>query len=296
MIENLRATNSDGLYVEFNEELRLTSGLDLSGLSAQVNATESTAPGLRYQNTKLNARNLDLEFQIRRQLFSESIMDNNRAIMYRVFTPESSFVRFDFNLTDGTKYFFTAHTVAAPIMPPQKQTNNDAYQLALVQMICTDPYIYKEATSSPGTNIVTGSFFFPLEIKTPDGIQFGEVSSSENFNVINGGTGKVGMIIKIKANYQIVNPTITNTTTNESIILNFTMEDGDLITINTNRGKRSIVLERNGVTTNIFNSLDFLSSKFPQLNIGENLMHFTAGTNAEFADVSIDFNERFVGV
>lgn len=296
MIENLRATNKQGLSITFDESLRMTSGLDLSGLTAQVNATETTGAGARYQNTRLNVRNLDLEFQIRRQFSSEALMDDKRALMYKVFTPESSEVRFDFNLTDGTAYYFTAHTTAAPIMPPSKATNNDAYQLALVQMVCTDPYIYKSIMNRAEVSIVNSEFMFPLEIPSNVGIEMGTYTESLSINIYNEGTGDIGMVIKFKAISAVSNPEIINVLTYEKLGLNIDMLAGDEITIDTTKGKRGVTLNRNNVVTNVFNTFDFATSSFFQLHPGENILRYNASSGLSDLAVEIEYNSRFVGV
>lgn len=296
MIQNLVATNRKGLSISFDSSFRLTSGLDLSGLPAEVNSTQTTQAGSRYQNTRLTNRDLDLEFQIRRQFSDETLMDSKRSQMYLVFSPEAGPVRFTFNLSDGTEYYFEAYTLAAPVMPPDKENNNSAFQLALVQMRCTDPYIYKSVMNNTDIALFNGGFIFPLEIPEGVGIELGVRSESLSANIYNDGTGDIGAIIKFKALANLTNPRITNVDTYETLGLNFSMIAGDEITINTSKGKRSVMLKRDNITTNIFNSFDFLGSTFFQLHQGSNIIRYDATTGLDNLQVSIQYNDRYVGV
>lgn len=296
MIENLTATNSQGLSITFDESFRVTSGLDLSGLPAQVNSTATTGPGSRYQNTRLLNRNLDLEFQIRRGFGDELLMDEKRALMYRLFSPENPEVRFDFNLSDGKKYYFIAHTAAAPIMPPSKVSNNAAFQMALVQMTCTDPYIYQDNSNNTDLITIEGGFIFPLEIPEGVGIEMGRRTDNLVFNIVNEGTGPVGMEITYTATGDAVNPRLINVDTGEQLKLFFTIRFGDIIKINTSKGHRSIRLTRDGVEGNIFNTFDFVNSTFMELRPGDNLIRYDADSGIGNLEVSIDYKNRYVGV
>ena len=86
-------------------------------------------------------------------------------------------------------------------------------------------------------------------------IVFGEFSSENNAVVQNFGGIETGLTFELFATGTVVNPKIFNYITNEYIGLNFTMLEGDLITITTGIGNKTVSLFRNGQTTNIFNSL-----------------------------------------
>ena len=86
-------------------------------------------------------------------------------------------------------------------------------------------------------------------------IVFGEFSSENNAVVQNFGGIETGLTFELFATGTVVNPKIFNYIANEYIGLNFTMLEGDLITITTGIGNKTVSLFRNGQTTNIFNSL-----------------------------------------
>lgn len=86
-------------------------------------------------------------------------------------------------------------------------------------------------------------------------IVFGEIDVTSDVVVDNGGTVDTGLTFELYARGTVSNPKIFNYVTQEFIGINFTFQAGDLVTINTQKGQKSISLLRDGVTTNIFNSL-----------------------------------------
>lgn len=295
MIVEIKATNSLGFEYIFDDVHHIVNGLDLSGIEADVNYLETTLSGSRYQNTKVKNRNFDLEVQIRRLNQNEATMDIQRERMYKVFNPELNPIRFDFKTSNGDAYYLTAYATATPRMAPDKKNSNAAYQRALLQFTCTDPYIYQAFSSRVDIASWIGNFEFTLEIPE-EGIEMEYKEPSLSANVYYDGDSSDGMYIKYRATGTVVNPTLINVLTYDSIKLNFTMVNGDIITINTYKGERSIVLLRNNVKTSIFNSFDVNSSTFLKLNPGDNIMRYQADSGEDFLEVAIDYRIRKVGV
>jgi len=114
-------------------------------------------------------------------------------------------------------------------------------------------------------------------------------------NVLNDGQESTGMIIRFKALGTLVNPSLVNVNTYEELKLNTIMQAGDVIEVSTYQRKKSVTLIRNGVKTNIFNSLD-LNSKFLQLEIGDNLFRYNADDGLDNLEISMIFTPRLLGV
>ena len=295
MIENLRITNSKGDRFYFNESHRMISGLNLSGLLAMVNRSESNSPGSRYQSTRLEERDFDIEFRIMRNNFDETMMDDKRGSMYKVFNPSHNPMRVEFEMSNGKGYYLNAELASAPIMPPDKTNNNAVWQSVLLQFIATDPFIYSAESVRADIALWVPAFEFPLEIPE-EGIEMGYRSPSLIVNVNNDGQESTGMMIRFNALSEVVNPSLLNVNTYEELKLNFTMQPGDVIEISTYRGKRSIILTRNNVETNIFNSLAFETSTFLQLEVGDNLFRYDADEGLDYLEVSMTYTPRQIGV
>lgn len=294
MLKNIIATNKNGESIKFDHCFRITKGLDLSGLSADVNSSQSTGPGSRYQNTRLNDREFDLEFKVIRGKSDEFSMDDKRKNIYTIFNPELNPIRFDFESSNGEKYYLIAYLEGSPVMPPDNSNNNGAWQKALVQFKATDPYIYSASSTVEEIASWISSFEFPLEIPE-EGIEMGYRSPSLIKNVVNDGGNTIGMMIRFKALGTLTNPSLVNVNTYESFKLNLEMQGGDVVEVSTYRGKKSVYLIRNNVRTNIFNLMT-LESKFLQLEVGDNLFRYDADTGIDNLEVSMNFTTRLVGV
>lgn len=105
-------------------------------------------------------------------------------------------------------------------------------------------------------------------------IVFGEVDPLTNVTVLNQGSVKTGLTFELYAKNPITNPKIFNYQTGEFLAINTTMEQGDIITITTRQGNKTITLLRDGVETNIFNLLD-KNSTWLQLDIGGGVFVYT---------------------
>lgn len=86
-------------------------------------------------------------------------------------------------------------------------------------------------------------------------IVFGAIDYTTNAIIDNNGTVDTGLTFELYARGTIVNPKIFNYITQEFIGINFTFQAGDLVTINTQKGQKSITLLRGGIESNLFNSV-----------------------------------------
>ena len=73
--------------------------------------------------------------------------------------------------------------------------------------------------------------------------------------------------------------------------------ENDVVTINTNRGEKSVTLLRNGVSTNIFSATQ-KGSTFFQLAIGDNPFGYLAdnGSSNDSVNIAIKHNTLYRGV
>lgn len=288
------ATNINGDSIAFDHRLRLINGLDLSGLGADVNASESISDGAIYQNTRLRSREFALELHLRRLQHDDAQMDDKRALMYRVFNPKTNPIRIDFENSIGKKYYLNANLLSTPIMGPDKSNNNAARQKVLLEFLAPDPFVYASESSTEDLASWVSAFEFPLEI-VDGGIEMGYRSPSLIKNIVNGGSEEIGMIIEFKALAGLSRPSLLNVNTYEQFKLNCNMINGDVIRVNTNRRQKSIVLIRNNVEINIFNQIE-LSSKFLQLKPGDNLFRYNADSGLDNLEIRITYRDRYVGV
>lgn len=287
-------TNSRGDSITFGRHFKLYEDFNLSGLSATVNYSESTADGSSYQNTKLENRDFDIPFFILKEIVDSWWIEQKRSEAYRVFNPKLNPFRIDFTTKSGEEYYLNANLEGVPSFPTGFENDNKDWQKGLLQFICTDPYIYDAASQKVDIALWVGAFEFPLEI-VEDGIEMGYRSPSLIVNAKNDGQESTGMIIRFVALSTVVNPKLLNVNTYEELKLNTTMLPGDVIEVSTYRGKRGATLIRSNTKSNVFSIVD-LSSTFLQLEVGDNLFRYDADSGIDYLEVSMTFTPRRIGV
>ncbi|MEK3729703.1 phage tail family protein [Lysinibacillus sp. FSL W8-0953] len=286
--------NGDSVNFAPNRHFRLINGFDLSALSATVNQSQSTKNGATYQSTKLESRDFDIEFFIYRNSESINWYEEKRHELFKVFNPLKNPIRIDFVTKGGKEYYIDAELVATPSLPQGWENDNNTWQKGLLQFNASDPFIYEKNEIKTDIALWMANLEFPLEV-FEEGIEIGYRSPSLIVNVQNNGSDDTGMIIRFKAASEVVNPKLLNVNTYEELKLNFTMLPGDLIEISTFSGKRTAVLTRNNVKTNIFGKID-LSSTFLQLRVGDNLFRYDVDKGLDYLECSILHRNTLIGV
>ena len=278
------------LYVQNakGEIMPLCSNADFdvwfTGLNAQtanINATKSAGvDGSSKNSASLNEKNIVLYIK------PKPPVTINRNKLYRFFNSKNEVRIFYKNdaldvYIDGTVETFDC----------EPSTNNEVAQVSIV---CHDPYFKAASPAAYHFTRETSLFEFPFAIEAA-GIPFGEIVR-ETVLFAEHGDVESGMIIEFYATTsQILNPAFYNRTTQEYISLAFDMQQGDRITINTNRGEKSITLLREGAKTNILNTMQ-RGSKFVALVAGENELSFGADEGAENLSVTVTTTEKYMGV
>ncbi|MCB2354336.1 phage tail family protein [Clostridium estertheticum] len=127
------------------------------------------------------------------------------------------------------------------------------------------------------------------------GIEIGHRELSLIVNILNSGDVECGMRIEFKALATLTNPNILNVNTGEYIKINKGMVAGEVISISTYFGSKKVDSILDGVITNIFNYIDFQST-FLQLDVGDNLFRYNSDTGIDNLEVSIYYQQQYLGV
>ena len=177
---------------------------------------------------------------------------------------------------------------------PFPSTINNRTNTCLISLVANYPFWLDLLESKEEIALWKPDFKFPLKI-TSAGIKFGHREPSLIVNVLNAGDVECGMRVEFKALATLTNPSILNVNTQEFIKINKTMVAGEIISVSTYFGDKNIKNTLNGVTTNIFNYIDFQST-FLQLDVGDNLFRYNADTNLDNLEVSIYYQPHYLGV
>lgn len=293
-MERLIFTNARGESVTFGAsppfEIVTVEGL---GDVKADNITQKSAfqDGSTYVDTMLEEREIPVTLIIRGADYTQ--ITQSRQRLSAVLNPK---------LGLGTLRYEGGETVREiPAIVEALPTYSDGinnrgvrYQKASVYFIAPDPYWRETADTKTEIALWESLFEFTLEIPE-EGIELERRSPTLIVNVVNDGHVDTGMIIRFRALGTVVNPSLFNVNTQEWIKINRTMVAGEIITVNTNQGRKRIESNINGVTTNIFNSI-VRGSKFLQLEIGDNLFRYDADENLDFLEVDIFHAPKYVGV
>ena len=253
---------------ERGDQLELTHSNDYTGTNVEglnpPKATINTAvvasfDGSRFNSSRMGERNLVLTIVI------ENEIERNRLNLYQYFKPKKPCKLYYKNASRDVSIEGYVETFEVSLF--------DSRQMAQISVICPDPFFQALAEKTVDFRSVTPLFRFPFA--APDaGIPFATQETNVSKVIINGGDVESGVLITLHANGPVSNPVLYNVDTRESLGLTLTMQDGDTVTINTNKGRKSVLLNRGGVTTNIINRLVRGSSWF-QIASGANTFTYT---------------------
>ena len=244
-------------------------------------ATNATFDGSVFKSSRVTDRNIVLKVAI------ESPAEPNRLELYRYFQTKKAVKLY---ITNGTRDVFIdgyVETFEVGIW--------GAKQAAQISILCPKSYFSAADESTTDMSAVVGLFEFPFESEIGEGFEFSELLLEQEKNIYNSGEVTTGMIIEFRAHGNVSNPTFYNVTTTENIKVNISLQDGDVLTINTNKGEKSISLLRSGVVSNKLNNLD-MASEWLQLESGDNIFLYTASSGAQYCECFVYFNVLYEGV
>ncbi len=285
-MRSLVYTNPRGVSVTlYNDPYLITTldGLDLPTVDEQ----EQKAP---YQD---GTTFLDALFEPRSIVVTGAIINiqqlgaifTNRAVILAALNPKNGPGVLTYTNDDAV--YTTVCTVSQASFPNKLAT--DPFQVFQIQFYCNDPYWYAEDQSLISMVLVTGGLTFPISFP----IVFGSYVGSVPTSAPNDGDSVTPVLIQV--NGPSVNPVITNTTTGEFIRCEISLDPGDVLTINTKFGSKSITLtDSGGVTTNQMSTLS-VGSAFWQLDIGDNLILFSDDTLGSSESCVVSWYARYSG-
>ena len=259
----------------------------LGPVKANINFKElATNDGSIDNSARLSSRNIVMSLQ-----FMESpTIEETRLKSYKYFPIKRNI---KFLIETDSRICETIGRVETNV--PTIFSNAEGCQISI---LCSNPYFYSAGENGTNQTIFYGTeplFEFPFsnESLTEDLIEFGSIENRTEGTVYYNGDAEIGITIQIHAVGEAEGLVIYNTKTREIMRINDDklkslmgsgIQAGDEITITTSRGEKGIYMLRNGVTTNILNSLE-KPIKWFQLSKGDNTFAYTASaglTNLQF--------------
>lgn len=282
----LTMSNNAGDTLAFNTLNGDFTITDIDGLNppdATINTSQiAMLDGEKFNSAKVNMRTIDIAFAIERNA------EPNRIVVYRCLKPKGQ-----------VNIHYVSELRDVYINGYVKSINVgyfDQKQIVSVSVLCPFPYWQQAQAVVNELSQIIGMFHFPFASTAEPQIVFGYIDNLSSVDVENAGDLETGLIFELYARAQVSNPKIYDYMTQEFIGVNFTMQPADLVTINTNAGQKSVKLLRDGVTTNIFNTL-MKNSTWLQLPANGGTYTFMVGSGiATDLNVTIRHNTLYEGV
>lgn len=279
---DIKVKNEKGETLAFSQDPRYAvtaGGLSPSGASINMSRAAMT-DGAKYNSSHVNERNIVLTVYLLRDI------EAARLDLYRFFPPKH---RCSLYFRNGARDVYIDGYV--------ETLECDLYELgqnAQISILCPDPYFRSMGTISVDIGKVLPMFEFPFAIEA-EGVEFSQLYSDMVGTIMNEGDVESGMTIKLRASGKVVDPRIYNTQTRQNIGLDMEMMQGDVVTINTHTGEKSVTLLRDGIQRNIINRLaehpDWL-----QLGTGMNTFTYKCAAGDEDLSMTFIFCPRYMGV
>lgn len=237
--------------------------------------------GEKFKSSKLEMRNIVLTFKINGEV------EQNRLNVYRYIGTKKWCKIYYKNESRDVYIEGYCEAIECKLF--------DIKQEMQISIVCPDPYLKSLETIYADISKVFGAFIFPFAIDE-EGIEISTFEAGRVTTIINDGEFETGIVITATALADNVQGlTIYNADTGDYMYTNATIDKGDVIRINTNKGSKSIIKISDGEETNIINSLSG-DSTWLQLDTGYN--HFTYATDASdrWVKVEIEYNHQYEGI
>ena len=170
----------------------------------------------------------------------------------------------------------------------------DKKQVAQATIFCPQPHFNGLDIQVQPFSTVQSAFEFEFDIEEA-GIPFSEIVLDLEKAIINHGDLETGALITIYATGPLKNPKIYNVSSDEHMIFEVDMDDGDELIINTRLGEKSIKLISQGATTSMIGALQRGSTWF-SMAAGDNVFTVTADENPQNMIVEFECIDQYEGV
>lgn len=281
----LEVENENGAKLKLTQNESKYQVIEIDGLNppkATINTSKlATINGVKFKSSKINERPITLTIKI------NGDVEQNRLALYQYFGTGRYCKLYYSNGSRNVYCEGHIETIECNLF-----VIDETMQISI---LCENPFLFALNTILIDISKTFSNFQFPFSIDE-SGIEFSTFDSHRQANVVNVGEVETGIIMALRATVDnIQNPIIYNAVTGQFLKLNITMNKGDTIVINTNKGNKSIQKIINGVVSNAMNVF-VAGSKWLQLSVGNNTFTYTADTNEEFLYVDFEYNTLYEGV
>lgn len=301
MIKAITVENFKGERIRMELSRPEETGLmvyEVTGIGAglaDINVSEiATSDGSKFNSARKPSRNITLSIKLMANPTVEAI----RHKTYQYF-PLKKAISLIFETDSGYRKIDGYTESNDPVIFSSQEYTQ-------ISIVCPNPNFYDPNYTEMVLSGYQSLFEFPFsnESLTENKIIFDDLKFDKRTSFVYEGEADTGVLIKIHAQSESTNITMTNVETKESMHINTNhfpsdlgnkILSGDDIEINTTQGSRSAYLIRNGVHYNIINALGRYANWFT-LIAGVNTYEYTAETGENSLDVSFSYKNIYEGV
>lgn len=275
-------SNNNKIEMNKNTDIKI---IDIEGIEASsytINTISSEQDGAIVTSTKIEPREITITGDIEKNKNETA----NRDKLIRFFNPKVT-----------GELYITRNNVERKIQYRVSsldfETNKlyEYIQFTLVLESTEDPYFSDANNRGNNLTLISPQFTFPLVIMQERKKIMGYKVYKPYMPLVNDGDKETGLEIVITASRgQMKNIKLT-LNDNEYMQVNITLNQWDVLTINTNPRKKSVTL--NG--TNIINKID-RNSTFFNIGIGKSILKYECDDGATNIDINVKFYRKFLGV
>lgn len=237
--------------------------------------------GSYLNNAFIEKRNVVIHFEMR-----GVGLEARRHQLYKVVKP-SRYVKV-YYATAGIDVFAEGYVETCEV------NNFEMLTTGQISILCPDIYWYSTESVMAYYSQILGAFTFPFPTESnPEPFVLGKYNTRNMMEIINDGD-EIGFTLVIEALEDARSPTLYNADTDEYLQITGDILAGDIITVTTKTGNKTVTLERGGVKTNIINRL-VSGSTWLTLREGRNRFYLR-GTGLQNLKVTIVHTNAYLGV
>ena len=237
--------------------------------------------GSYLNNAFIEKRNVVISFEMR-----GVGVEARRHQLYKVVKP-SRYIKI-YYATAGIDVFTEGYVETCEV------SNFEQLVIGQISILCPDIYWYSTTSVMAYYSQITGAFTFPFSTESnPEPFILGKYNTQNMMTIVNDGD-EIGFTLVIEALEDARSPTLYNADTDEYLQITGDILAGDIITVTTKTGNKTVTLDRGGVKTNIINRL-VSGSTWLTLREGRNRFYLR-GTGLQNLKVTIVHTNAYLGV
>lgn len=279
----LKIQNAKGELYELTHHTEKYAVLDVQGLTPPKISVNTSSGGVLdgsfFNSARAEPRNIVITLDLRGRI------EQNRREVYRIFTLKKPCTVYFKNVNADVRIEGFVEAIESDIFSSREQMQ--------ISLIC--PRVYFEDAQAMLTELsrVLRKWEFPFSVSEP--VPIAEINSTPICEVNNLGEAVTGAVFTVEILETITEFTIYSTTTGESFGVHFVFVEGDIITISTIPGQKSVTIRRGDQVVNAINWLTD-GSKWLTLELGENIFTYSTSSTYAAARITITSTNLYGGV